>query len=109
MTLSLKDRVLLVKLFHKNGDCAAVALKKFRALKGLRSGSGPISAFGLKKIIDKFEEEGSFDMVAEGGKQLLRRQWRMWLQHCRKRQQCFGSVQCTGNFPNFRHVYQHGS
>ncbi|GBM61562.1 hypothetical protein AVEN_96160-1 [Araneus ventricosus] len=62
MTLSLKDRALLVKLFHKNGDCAAIALKKFRTLKGLRSGSGPITAFGLKKMIDKFEESGSFDV-----------------------------------------------
>ncbi|GBM46646.1 hypothetical protein AVEN_274143-1 [Araneus ventricosus] len=59
----LKDRGLLVKLFCKNGDCAAIALKKFRTLKGLRSGSGPMTAFGLKKIIDKFEESCSFTVV----------------------------------------------
>ncbi|GBN33925.1 hypothetical protein AVEN_142214-1 [Araneus ventricosus] len=62
MTLLLKDRVLLVKLFYKNGDCAVIALKKFRTLKGLRSGSGPMTAFGLRKIIDKFEESGSCEV-----------------------------------------------
>ncbi|GBO11498.1 hypothetical protein AVEN_17466-1 [Araneus ventricosus] len=62
MTLSFKDRALLVKLFYKNGDCAAIALKKFRTLKVLRSGSGPMTSFDLKKMIDKFEESGSFDV-----------------------------------------------
>ncbi|GBN48479.1 hypothetical protein AVEN_210076-1 [Araneus ventricosus] len=85
MTLSLKDRALLVKLFYNNGDCAAIALKKFRTLQGLRSGSGPMTALGLKKKINKFIEPGSF-YVTKGGKQLLHHQWRTWLQHCRKRQ-----------------------
>ncbi|GBN54585.1 hypothetical protein AVEN_208244-1 [Araneus ventricosus] len=62
MILLLKDRALLVKIFYKNGDCAAMTLKKFRTLKGLRSGSGPMTAFGLKKMTDKFEESGSFDV-----------------------------------------------
>ncbi|GBM06449.1 hypothetical protein AVEN_58300-1 [Araneus ventricosus] len=62
MTLSMKDRALLVKLFVKNGDCAAIALKKFRTFKGIRSGSGPMTAFGLKKMNDEFEESGSFDV-----------------------------------------------
>ncbi|GBN36744.1 hypothetical protein AVEN_222292-1 [Araneus ventricosus] len=83
----LENQALHVKLFYKNGDCAAIALKKFRTLKGLRSGSGPMTALGLKKMIVKFEESGSFDeKCGRGMKQLLRRQWRMWLQHCRKRQ-----------------------
>ncbi|GBO36631.1 hypothetical protein AVEN_203384-1 [Araneus ventricosus] len=68
MTLSLKDRALFVKLFYKNGDCAAIALKKFRILKGLRSGSGPMAAFGLKKKIDKFNSRiHLMRNVAEGG------------------------------------------
>ncbi|GBM51963.1 hypothetical protein AVEN_194258-1 [Araneus ventricosus] len=65
MTLSLKDWALLVKRFYKNGDCVAIALKKFRTLKGLRSGSGPMTAFGLKTMIDKFEESGSFDVKCD--------------------------------------------
>ncbi|GBM11022.1 hypothetical protein AVEN_1351-1 [Araneus ventricosus] len=60
MTTSLKDRALFMKLFYKNGDCAAIALKKYRTLKGLRSGFGPMTAFGLKKVIDKLEDSGSF-------------------------------------------------
>ncbi|GBL97857.1 hypothetical protein AVEN_232001-1 [Araneus ventricosus] len=70
-TLSLKDLALLVKLFHKNGDCAAIALKKFRTLKGLRSGSGPMTAFGLKKMIDKFEESDSFDVKCGRGRKAI--------------------------------------
>ncbi|GBN57629.1 hypothetical protein AVEN_214645-1 [Araneus ventricosus] len=71
MTISLKDRVLLVKLFYKNGDCPAIALKKFWSLKGLRSGSGPMTAFGLKKMIDKFEELGSFDLKCGRGRKAI--------------------------------------
>ncbi|GBM61888.1 hypothetical protein AVEN_210880-1 [Araneus ventricosus] len=70
MNLSLKDRALLVKRFYKNGDCAAIALKKFRTLKGLRSGSGPMTAFCLK-MNDKFEESGSFDVKCGRGKKAI--------------------------------------
>ncbi|GBM74572.1 hypothetical protein AVEN_151024-1 [Araneus ventricosus] len=62
MTLSLKDRAVLVELFRRNGDCAPIALKKFPTSECLRSGSGPKTAFSLKKMIDKFEELGSFDV-----------------------------------------------
>ncbi|GBN67607.1 hypothetical protein AVEN_36270-1 [Araneus ventricosus] len=67
MTLSLKYRSLLAKFFHKNGDCAAISLKKFRTLTGLRSGSGSMTAFGLKKMIYEFEEPGSFDVKCGRG------------------------------------------
>ncbi|GBM15137.1 hypothetical protein AVEN_75178-1 [Araneus ventricosus] len=70
MNLSLKDRGLLVKLFY-NGDFTAIALKKFRTLKGLRSSSGPMTAFGLKKMIDKFEESGSFDVKYGRGRKAI--------------------------------------
>ncbi|GBN77567.1 hypothetical protein AVEN_49277-1 [Araneus ventricosus] len=65
MTLSLKDKALVVKLFYKNGDCAVIAFKKFRTLKGLRSDSGPMTAFDLKKRIDKFEKSHSFDVKSD--------------------------------------------
>ncbi|GBN55605.1 hypothetical protein AVEN_170805-1, partial [Araneus ventricosus] len=71
MTLSLKDRARLVKLFYNNDDCAAIALKKFRTIKGLRRGSGPLTAFGLKKKIDKFEESGSFDVKCGRGRKVI--------------------------------------
>ncbi|GBM56428.1 hypothetical protein AVEN_56113-1 [Araneus ventricosus] len=70
MTLSLKDRALLVKLYNKNGDCAAIAWKKFRTLKGLRNGSGAIAAFGLV-MINKFEEYGSFDVKCGRGRRAI--------------------------------------
>ncbi|GBM51267.1 hypothetical protein AVEN_198585-1 [Araneus ventricosus] len=95
MTLSLKAPSLLLKLFYKNSDCGAIALKKFWTLKGLRSGSGPMTGFGLKKMIDKLEESVSLD---EKGKQLLRHQWRMWLQHCSKRQAVLWERAVHGKF-----------
>ncbi|GBM12008.1 hypothetical protein AVEN_256096-1 [Araneus ventricosus] len=60
-----------MKLFYHNGDCAAIALKKFWTLKGLRSGSGPMTAFGQKKMIDKFEESGSFDVNRGRGRNAI--------------------------------------
>ncbi|GBN43391.1 hypothetical protein AVEN_138007-1 [Araneus ventricosus] len=57
--------------FYKNGDCAVTALKKFRTLKGLRSDSGPMTAFGLKKMIDKFEESSSFDVKSGRGRNAI--------------------------------------
>ncbi|GBL94146.1 hypothetical protein AVEN_163479-1 [Araneus ventricosus] len=68
MIQSLKDRALLMKLLHENGDCASIALKKIWTLKGLRIGSGPMTAFGLKKMIDKFKESGSFDVKCSRGR-----------------------------------------
>ena len=61
MTVSLKDRAILVKLFYKNNDSAPVALQKFRTLKGIKKGVGPMTANGLEKMIEKFEKTGSFD------------------------------------------------
>ncbi|GBO26006.1 hypothetical protein AVEN_131381-1 [Araneus ventricosus] len=111
MTLSLKYRALLVKLFYKNGDCAAIALKKFRTLKGLRSSSGPMTAFGLKKMIDKFEESGSFEVKCGRGKEsnCFDVSGGCGYNTAGSVKQCFGNLQCTGNFPNFRHACQHGS
>ncbi|GBN29892.1 hypothetical protein AVEN_30797-1 [Araneus ventricosus] len=68
MTLSLKDRALLVKPFLKNGDCTAISLMKFRTLKGLRNCSSSMTAFDLKKIIDKFKEPGSFNVKCGRGR-----------------------------------------
>ncbi|GBN54401.1 hypothetical protein AVEN_172555-1 [Araneus ventricosus] len=71
MSLSLKDRALLVKLVYKNSYCGEIQLKKFPTLKGLRSGSGPMTAFGLKKMIDKFEEPGLFDVKCGRGNKAI--------------------------------------
>ncbi|GBO45000.1 hypothetical protein AVEN_120857-1 [Araneus ventricosus] len=111
MTLSLKDRALLVKLFYKNGDCAAIALKKFRTLKCLRSGSVTMTAFGLKEMIDKFEESSPFDAKCGRGRKAIAS---TSVEDVAKSiagsvKQCLGNVQCTRNFPNFRHACLHGS
>ncbi|GBN73618.1 hypothetical protein AVEN_91076-1 [Araneus ventricosus] len=109
MTLSLEDRALLVKHLYENGDCAAIALKKFRALKGLRSGSGSMTAFGLKKMTDKFEESGSFDVKCGRARTAIAstsvKDWATALQEASSS----ALETCTGHFPNFRHACQHGS
>ncbi|GBM82775.1 hypothetical protein AVEN_221068-1, partial [Araneus ventricosus] len=56
---------------YKEGYCAEIALKKLRTLKGLRSGSGPRITFGLKKMIDKFEESGSSDVKCGRGRKAI--------------------------------------
>ena len=55
MTVSLKVCALLVKLFYKNNDCTPIALQKFRALKRMKKGVGPMTVQGLSKMIQKFE------------------------------------------------------
>ena len=61
MSVSLQDRVILVKLYYKNDD-ARVALQKFWTPKGIKKkGVGPMSVMGLKQMIQKFETIGSFD------------------------------------------------
>ncbi|GBM11637.1 hypothetical protein AVEN_16949-1 [Araneus ventricosus] len=94
MILSLKDRPLLVKLFYKNGDCAAVALKKFRILKSLKSGSGSMSALNLKKMFDIFEELCSFTVKCGRGRKAIASTSMedVAIQHCRERQDCFGNL-----------------
>lgn len=62
MTLSAKERALLVKLYYKNSDCAVTALRKYRTLRGLKKGGGPISVRAMEAMIKKFEETGSFDV-----------------------------------------------
>ncbi|GBM24460.1 hypothetical protein AVEN_41105-1 [Araneus ventricosus] len=37
----------------------------------VRSGSGPMTAFGLKKMIDKFEESGSFHVKCGRGRKAI--------------------------------------
>ncbi|GBN65051.1 hypothetical protein AVEN_116199-1 [Araneus ventricosus] len=103
MILSLKFRALIVMLFYKNSDCAKIALKKFRTLKGLRSGSGTMTAFSLKKMIDKFEESCSFDVkYGRGAKAIVSTTVDYSIGGNVK--QCFGKVQHTRNFPKFRHA-----
>ncbi|GBN40166.1 hypothetical protein AVEN_135523-1 [Araneus ventricosus] len=103
MILSLNFRALLAKLFYKNGDCAKIALQKFRTLKGLRSGSVTMTAFGLKKVNDKFEESGSFDVkYGRGRKAIVSTSVDYSIAGSVK--QCFGNMKHTGNYPNFRHA-----
>ncbi|MBJ5486920.1 hypothetical protein JGG36_24350, partial [Salmonella enterica subsp. enterica serovar Meleagridis] len=71
MGVALKDCALLVKLFYKNNDSAPVALQKFRTLKGMKKGVGPMTAVGLEKMIQKFEKTGSFDVQSGRGRKRL--------------------------------------
>ncbi|GFT22302.1 uncharacterized protein TNCV_3273011 [Trichonephila clavipes] len=68
MTVSLKDRTLLVKYFYKNNYRSPIALQKFRTLKGMKEGVGLMTAQGLKKIIQKFGETSSLYVQSGRGR-----------------------------------------
>ena len=61
MIISIKDCILLAKLFYKNNDCETVALQKLRTVKG-KKGFDLMHTVGLGKMILKFEKTGSFDV-----------------------------------------------
>ena len=71
MTASLKDCALLVKLFHKNNDCTSVAQQKFRTFKCMKNGIGPMTVQGLLKMIQKFENTGSFHVQSGRGRKRI--------------------------------------
>ena len=75
MGVSLQHRALLVKLYYKNDDCARVVLQKFRTLKGIKEGVGPMSVMGLKQIMQNFEKIPARLMcnVVEGQNECIRR------------------------------------
>jgi hypothetical protein len=64
--LRLPERALLVKLFYQNNNSALVALRKFRSLRGKRK--GPLTVKGLRKMVAKFEETGSFNIRSGRGR-----------------------------------------
>ncbi|GFX55970.1 hypothetical protein TNCV_3263421 [Trichonephila clavipes] len=55
---SAPDKALLVKLFYMNEESAAIALRKFRVQKNVKSGKGPITPAGLLKLVKRFEGTG---------------------------------------------------
>lgn len=56
-----------MKLFYKNGDCAAVALQKFRSEKSVIKCCCSISANGLEKMIKKLENTELFEVKSGRG------------------------------------------
>ena len=81
MTLTMKGCALLWKLFYKNDECALTTIRKFQTLKSIKL--NPITTNGLRKMIAKFEETGSFGV--QRGKQFRLRQWKIWPQHYKNR------------------------
>ena len=53
--LFLPDRVLIVKLFYKNGESPTVTLRKFRTEKGLKTQKSPFSLNGIFNLVRGFE------------------------------------------------------
>jgi hypothetical protein len=56
--LSLQDKALLIKLYYTNSESATVALRRFRSMKHIKCGRGPLSPFGLRRVVKCFEETG---------------------------------------------------
>jgi hypothetical protein len=68
MPLSLPDRALILKLFYVNSSNAAAALREFRHVKGMRKGKGPMTPSSLRRMVNKFEETGSFTIKCGRGR-----------------------------------------
>ena len=49
----------------------SATLKKFQSLKGIKKGCGQISTKGLKNMIQKFEETGSFEVTPGRGRKSI--------------------------------------
>ena len=63
MTLSKKERALLMKIFYQNGSNNSATLKEFRRMKRLRR--GPMSVNGLKTMISVFEETAELGVIPD--------------------------------------------
>ncbi|GFW88581.1 DUF4817 domain-containing protein [Trichonephila clavipes] len=70
--LSGKDKTLLVKLFYMNEESAAIALRKFRLQKDMKTGKGPLTGAGLIKLVQRFEETGSLEDRERSGRSSLK-------------------------------------
>ncbi|GFS97662.1 hypothetical protein NPIL_476021 [Nephila pilipes] len=60
--LNGKDKVLLVKPFYMNEKSATVALCKFRLQKNVKTLKGPLILASLTKLVQRFEETGSYEV-----------------------------------------------
>lgn len=79
VTLSAKNLTLLVKLFSKSGDCAAVTFTKFRI--------NYMTQAHLKWNLAK-------------GNQLFRLQWKIWSQLCSKKRAAVWETAGFGELPD---------
>ncbi|GFV48563.1 DUF4817 domain-containing protein [Trichonephila clavipes] len=70
--LSVPDKVLLVKLFYMNEESATIVLRKFRVLKNVKSGKGPLTPAGILKFVKRFEEIGKLEDRARAGRPYLK-------------------------------------
>lgn len=69
ITLTLKERAFLVKLFYQNDNFAPQALWRYWTLKGLQR--CPITANGQCKMIMKFEQIGSLGLKSGKGRKCV--------------------------------------
>ena len=66
---TLQEKELLVKLFYKNQQNSVAALKEFRRMKKLRR--GPMSPYGLRKMMQKFETTGQLGILPGRGRKQI--------------------------------------
>ena len=63
---TLPERALLVKLYYRNGENAAAAVREFRRLKKQRR--GPMSERALRDMMGKFERTGQLGVLPGRGR-----------------------------------------
>ena len=60
--LTLLEKVLLVKLYYQNGECASSALRSYRHRKRIRKGKGDkLTSAAVVRMISKFEATDCLD------------------------------------------------
>ena len=64
-----QEKVLLVKWFYQNQENSVAAVRKFRCVKKILR--GPMSPRAPRKMIQKFEATGQFDIPSGRGKKQI--------------------------------------
>ena len=57
--LTLIEKVFLMKIFYTNNELALKVMVKFRTIKKVKLGRGPITENGLRRSVKRFEESGN--------------------------------------------------
>lgn len=66
--LSCQDKALLVNLYYTNLESTTAALRKVWWMKSVKHGKRPISAFGLLRIVWRFEATDSVKDMPRSGR-----------------------------------------
>ena len=68
-SISIEDRISIIKCYYSSGKSATAALRKFKQSRGLIK--DPFTTQGIQKLVDKFESTGSVHNQQKSGRPSL--------------------------------------